>query len=176
MVNLDALTKTPSLNAVFTKPPLKPITIYDNPLNLTEMNTLIIDVNRKWSSTTLPSSSHILQPNTKTELLNLLIELPLYINPRLELIWVDELPNYFRDFQNEQTQQFQNMSALGLSLSLLKQISTDLPIFFTTYSNSYNPNAPIFPQHTNYYSDNILKFEIVDNEIVVSNKTKNNDY
>lgn len=83
MVNLDALTKTPSLNAVFTKPPLKPITIYDNPLNLTEMNTLIIDVNRKWSSTTLPSSSHILQPNTKTDLLNLLIELPLYINPRL---------------------------------------------------------------------------------------------
>ena len=48
MVNLDTLTKTPSLNAVFTKPPLKPITIYDNPLNLTEMNTLIIDVNRKW--------------------------------------------------------------------------------------------------------------------------------
>ena len=25
MVNLDALTKTPSLNAVFTKPPLKPL-------------------------------------------------------------------------------------------------------------------------------------------------------
>ena len=33
MVNLDALTKTPSLNAVFTTPPLKPITIYDNPLS-----------------------------------------------------------------------------------------------------------------------------------------------
>jgi len=167
MIDLNKLKKENSLNAIYTINPLKSMTVFHEVFKLSNLNSLIVDVNRKWSSIMLPEKSHIILPEDKNDLLNVLVELPDFMEPRLDLIWIEELPNYFREFYNNGESTSKNMAAFGFCLSLLKNLSEKIPLFFTTYASTMNKNETIYPQHTNYYADRIIKCEFVKSIIEV---------
>lgn len=118
---------------------------------------LVIDVNHRWSSENINDNTIIIQPNSRYELIEIIREIPNYINPRLSLVIITDLPLYFRDYYGRDRLQTQNMRAYGACLALLHRVSREFPILYTTYPNGLNPDEPIMYNHSYYYSDYIYQ-------------------
>lgn len=126
---------------------------------------LIIDVNHRWSSQNLQDNSIIIQPKSRYEFIEIIRELDDYVNPRLSLIIINDLPLYFRDFYGRDRLQTQNMRAYGACLALLLPVSRSIPIWYTSYPNGLDPSEPILFNHSKYYSDQIIRVKYNGNKI-----------
>jgi hypothetical protein len=119
-------------------------------------HVLIVDPNRRWSSEQLTSKARIIRPPTKSDIVPTLHSLEDYISPRLHFVYIDDLPLYFREYYGRDRLYTQNIRFFTLSLSILRKLSTNIRVIFSTYENVVSTDEPIYFDQTKYYTKQIF--------------------
>ncbi len=123
--------------------------------------SIIFDINRYWQSEIIPDRTRLFFLDNKKNLIESISKLHSYISPRLNLVLVDGLPLFFRDYQGKSViQNAINKRSFTACLAMLKNIThQNVNILVTSYTQGIHQDLPVFNDSSSYYCSKIIKIE-----------------
>lgn len=119
-----------------------------------DAQTIVVDMSRRWQPDEKNKRIRYIRPNSISEFIRFISELHYYINPRLNLIIVDGIVQFLRDYLGKQAKDnIRNEKIYAYIISLLKNINSEYhkKIILTSYQSGFDRNQPIFHSINEYY-------------------------
>ncbi len=117
---------------------------------------LVLDLDGRIQS--IPPRWKLLRVTTLEQQIKLTLKLPLYINPRLTLIYISGFPTFLGDFRGYSALKTAvNNRVATFLISILKEISKEVKVLVKTYQTA--DGRPSYSTACIYYSTNIISVD-----------------